>query len=243
MTTSRPALGFPVVAALLALTLDAHADDAANKAAAQALYDQAVKLMATNKLAEACKKLEDSSKLFDGLGTKGRLAECYEKSQRLASAWVLYRGALSLAESRADPRAAELRTRVASIEPRLSRLKVEVPRAARVSGLKIARDGTDLPEALWGVSLPVDGGVHSVEAAAPTGGWKGEIKIKNEGDDAVIVVTLPEQPLPSASASTGAPLAPAQDPPTPAEASARQTAGLILGGAGLVGLVVGATSA
>jgi len=243
MKPSRASLSLSIAAALLAaLALDARADEAANKAAAQALYDQGIKLMAAGKLTEACKKLEDSGKLFDGLGTKGRLGECYEKSKRLASAWVQYRGALSLAEAKADPRAAELRARVASLEPRLSRLKIDVPATARVPGLKITRDGTELPEALWGTSLPVDGGVHMVEATSPGGSWKGETKVKEEHDDATIVVTLeptrrgaPEAP-PSATppaASTQAP------PPAPVQASARRTTGLIVGGVGLVGLAVG----
>ena len=58
----------------------AEADDpgAALKAQARALFEDAKKLAAQSKYAEACPKFEESQRLDAGLGTKFYLADCYE---------------------------------------------------------------------------------------------------------------------------------------------------------------------
>ena len=227
------------------------AEDAGSKAAAQALYDQAVKLMDEGSFAEACKKLEDSDKLFQGIGTRARLGECYAKSRRLASAWTTYRSALSAAEAKGDSRVAELRGRADALEPQLSRLRIDVPVASKTAGLRVSHDGRDVPEGLWGAPVPVDGGPHTIEASAPgRTTWKTTVTVKVDRDQAVVVVAplvaVAEAPSASASAVPPPPasvaMAPASAAPSaaPVEASSTQrTVGLVAGGVGVVSVGVG----
>ena len=66
------------------------AQGAANRAAAQALFDQGRNLMKDGKFDEACPKLEESQRLDPAIGTQFNLASCYEKAGKTASAWTLY---------------------------------------------------------------------------------------------------------------------------------------------------------
>src|SRR5215204_2648434 len=59
-------------------------------AAAQALFDQAKELIRQRKFAEACPKLQESNRLDPGIGTQFHLADCYEQSGRVASAWAAF---------------------------------------------------------------------------------------------------------------------------------------------------------
>ena len=98
-------------------------------AAAQALFDEAMRLMKAEQTAAACPKLEESQRLDPGMGTEFRLAECYEKVGKLASAWAKF---VSVADSAAVARLSERETvarqRAQALVPRLSKLVISVPR-------------------------------------------------------------------------------------------------------------------
>src|ERR1700677_4816556 len=120
----------------------AFAQDASNQAAAQALFEQARQLMADGKFAEACPKLVESERLDPGAGTLQNLWHCYEKNGQTASAWVTFKDAAAAADvkHRADW-SSRARERAQALEPTLSRLTIEVPPDARISGLQVRRDG------------------------------------------------------------------------------------------------------
>src|SRR5690349_506197 len=77
--------------ALCLATSFAQAQSGAENAAAQALFDEGQSLFKANDFAAACPKFEASLAKFDGLCTRGKLAECYEKVARFASAWAMWR--------------------------------------------------------------------------------------------------------------------------------------------------------
>lgn len=138
------------------------------KAAAEQLFDQGRALMKEGKAAEACPKFEASLELDPALGTLLNLAHCYEETGRLASAWARYRELGNLAAREGQPKREQFaRERATALEPRLPRLVIQVPQAARVAGLTVTRDGVTVDRALLGTAVYVDPGEHEVVATAP----------------------------------------------------------------------------
>jgi hypothetical protein len=136
-----------------------------DKVSAQALFDEAKALAVDQKWAEACPKLEESQRLDPHMVTLYRLADCYEKIGRTASASVLFREAASLARdagSRAREKAAL--ERVAALDSTLARMVIVVP---EVPGIQVARDDVVIGRQQWGIKVSVDPGSHSIVATAP----------------------------------------------------------------------------
>src|SRR4051794_35386626 len=86
------------VVALALVAGRAHAE-ARDPVAAQALFDDARRLMAAGQTAEACPKFAESQRLDPGIGTAFNLADCYEKSGHVASAWALFLEVVSQARA------------------------------------------------------------------------------------------------------------------------------------------------
>ena len=127
---------------LSALAAAPHALGQDNKAAAEALFDDAKKLMAAKHYAEACPKFADSQRLDPGVGTLLNLGLCYKQNGQTASAWSSYREAASLARSEGQSDREDLaRQEAANLEPQLTKLVIEVPKdTAAIAGLeKIGR--------------------------------------------------------------------------------------------------------
>jgi hypothetical protein len=160
------ALGLCCVALVHSSPALAESTDA-NKAAAVALYDQAEGLMAAGNYAAACPKYAESHRLDPQLGALLHLADCYEQNGQLASAWARFRDAVELAQKNKDAREQVARERAASLEPKISKLTIVVPKASDVPGLEIRSDGTLVGRALWGTAMPVDAGPHEIAASAP----------------------------------------------------------------------------
>jgi len=160
-----------VAATLFLLTVAAGraraAPTADDQALATVLFREGRALLLAGHLSEACPKLEESQRLDPSGGTILNLALCHEQQGHLARAWSEYNEAAIVArrDGRND-RAVEAQAHVAALEPRLSRLTIVVPSAARVEGLRIERDGRELGPGAWSTPIPVDGGEHSVRASA-----------------------------------------------------------------------------
>ncbi len=203
-------------------------------ATAEVLFQDAKKLMAAGKYAQACPKLVESQKLDPGGGTLVTLALCHEAEGKTASAWAEFGEALTLAlkDGRVD-RATVAREHAARLEPRLSRLTIRVPAAvADLEGVEILQDAVALGRAVWGTALPVDPGEHLIEARAR--GKKTSTRIilvAPDGDrQAIEVAPLENDPArttPSDVAMEGAPKAPVET------GAARRTAGWVTGAAGV----------
>ena len=137
----------------------AHAQQSApdNKVAAQALFDEGLKLMQAGSFSQACPKLAESHKLDPAVGTLLYMGECYEHNGQFASAWAAFNSAESAARNARQPeREKTARERAAMLEPRVSKLTVVVPEESSVPGMEVTRDGLSLGSAAWEVAIPVD---------------------------------------------------------------------------------------
>jgi hypothetical protein len=244
---SATALVFMAVSSLSA-TARAQEHD---PAAAQALFDQAGELIRQGHVAEACPKLQESNRLDPGIGTQFHLADCYEQSGRVASAWAMFLDVVSQARATNQlDREKVARQRAEKLEPRLPRLMVTVPEASKTGGLEIRRNGTLVGSAQWGTPMPIDPGDVELTASAPGKRTLRQTLRLEEGKTlnyslpalAVDDAPAPAAPPPAAVVPTPvAPVAAPQPRDTGAPAVEHRNTGFVLGlaGAGVVGLGVG----
>jgi hypothetical protein len=195
---------------------------------AQLLFDEGLRLMAQKRYAEACPKLAQSQSIDPGMGTQFRLAECYERLGKLATAFDLFHAVADAARAnRQADRAAVAEKRATALEPRVPRLTVDVPSdVAAVPGLEVRRDGVVLERSLWGAPQPVDAGEHVVEVQAPgRKPWTGRASL--EGAARLTIPVPPLEPI----------AAPREEPPPPPSRGPAIALGIV----GAVGVVLGAT--
>ena len=219
---------------------------------AEVLFTRAMELSDEGREQEACPMLEQSLRLDPAMGTRYRLAECYEKTNRREAAYRLYtevadeakRAGMSDRESRA-------RLRSEALSAMLARVVVWVPpEVAETPDLAVRIDGAPLARASWaGEPLPVELGEHVLEAAAP--GRKPYRRVVSV-QDALVPVELSVPTLRDEHEAPAAPrpavaILPVKPTPKDAPPSASRTAALVLGlggagaflaGAGLGGVAV-----
>ena len=224
---------------------------ASDRAAAEALFDQAIKLMDGGNAAQGCPKLEESQRLDPGVGTLLYLADCYQQVGRTASAWATFREAAYAARAAGQSDRERIASEYAErLRPRLSYVTLNVAKKD-TPGLEIKRDGQVIRKALWGTPVPVDPGPHRFEALAtnkepwqhevtvPTESSQTEVDVPALSDAEVAATTEPataaDAPAPAASAE------PAQSQ-SPVDAgvsggSSQKTWGWVSAGVGAAGLV------
>jgi serine/threonine-protein kinase len=192
-----------------------------DKAAAEELFREGRRLMKEGKYAEACPKFEGSQALDPATGTLLNLADCYEKLGRTASAWAIFREVVELSRKEGNDKRMTLADQhVQALEPRLSRLTIQVAAASRVPGLVVSRDGKQVPDAAFGLAIPLDPGSHTLAASAPGyETWSSTVAITTDGTRATVDVPpltkVPEPPPPPATVSPPPPPA-TTVPPTDA---------------------------
>ncbi len=224
---------------------EAHAQSDDNRAAADALFDAARTLMNEEKYAEACPKFRDSHALDPGVGTLLNLGRCYELDGKTASAWSTYREAAALARQLGQGEREQLsRDEVQRLESKLTRFVVEVdPEAADIEGLTVSRAGKALPKTMWGVPVPMDPGLITVEATAP--GYttrKAGVLVEGEGKTIsfrVPMLTKGAEAATTVAASDEAEPDQQKEPEAGKSSHKRSVVPYILGGVGVVGLATG----
>jgi len=248
-----PALALCGVA--VSVPTPAHAEaGAAQKAAAESLFDDGLKAMKSGHFAEACPKLEESERIDPAIGTLLYLGECYEKTGRTASAWATFREAASAAQAQGETE----RTRVAGaradrLQPSLSKLTLKVvPETAQLPTLRVTRDNVVVAKTLFGVAIPVDPGKYRIVASAD--GYQSheiEIEVAANGDNksleipALAVSKTPPVAAAGTAAAAGKANAqtstPAQtpEPAEPAGSNGLRTASYVTGALGIVSLGIG----
>jgi serine/threonine-protein kinase len=253
-----PALALCCVGVCLPVKARAEAG-AAQKAAAESLFDDGLKAMKSGHFSEACPKLEESERIDPAIGTLLYLGECYEKIGRSASAWATFREAASAAQAQGETE----RTRVAAqradrLQPSLSKLTLKVvPETAQLASLRVTRDGVALAKTLFGVAIPVDPGkYHIVVSADGYQNHEAEIEVLANGDSKTleIPVLTPSATVPPAAAGavaatanpagTNTQAAAAAAPANPEHAASSggnglRTAAYVSGALGVVSLGIG----
>ncbi len=209
--------------------------------AAEALFRDAKRLLKAGNVADACRKFAESQRLDPTPGTALNLAACHEQQGKSASAWAQFLAAARLAETRGEKgRSGEASRRAALLEPKLSHLTIAARGAA--PGLVIKRNGEAIDATALDSPLPTDPGEYVITAeAAGYLPYRTTVVVKPDGDRASVELPpLAPEPPPAAEPPPVAPLAPPPAPPPRAPSSARHTAGLAVGGAGVAALGVGA---
>lgn len=166
VATRRSVVGFILVVGTLRSGVVCAAPSTADRAAAEALFNQALKLMDAGNPQAACPKLEESQKMDPGVGTLLYLADCYRAVGRTASAWATFLQASYEAKDAGQADRQQIAEEQAqALEPLLSKVVLRVA-AGDTPGLVISNDGQELGRPLWGSEVPVDPGEHTFQAKA-----------------------------------------------------------------------------
>ncbi len=227
-------------ASVMCVMFAAGSAHAADPAAAQALFDDAKKLVAEGRWAAACPKLEESQRLDPGMGTEFHLASCHEHIGRNATAWAEYLDVASAAKTAGQgAREKAARDRAAALEPLLSRMKIIVPNDT--PGLVVTRDGVEVGRGQWGAALPLDQGPHLLVARAPgKKTWERNIRLLADARTVeVSVPVLPDEPTGVVVPPAPLPVGEAAASVDPERGRGARIAGATLAIVGLAGIGVG----
>ncbi len=191
---SGVSVGLLAMSATAALAAPSKADTAA----AQRLFDEGLSLMEAKRYAEACPRLLQSQKLDPGMGTKFRLAECYEAAGLTGSAWRLFTevAAEARAAGRAD-RAGQAASKAEALKSKVPFVTLQLaPSVASAKGLSLSIDGEPLPGADVRAPIPVDPGARKLALTADgKGTFEKSFRALEGGTEQIAVRELPDAGL------------------------------------------------
>ena len=223
MPRHRAVLVLLVALAATGVARSAASETTRDPIAAEALFREGREQAKRGDFAAACPKFAESLRLDPTPGALFNLADCEERTGKLATAWLHYTQ-LSQQLPPGDDRLAVSREHMGALEPRLPRLTVSLAKDAPGSAVA-SRDGVSLGAGSLDSALPVDPGHHVVVASAPGFADRSfEIDMK-EGETRTVVVT------------PGAPRVVRR-----AEASGTSGFGWVLTGVGIASIGVGAVT-
>jgi hypothetical protein len=131
-------------------------------ASAEAVFQEGLARFEKGDFATACPLLARAIELSstEALGGMLTLAECYEKTDRPASAWGLYKKvAARAAATEQRDRATEANRAVERIEPMLPRVRFKATETTE--GLRVKWSDTTVPNDVWDIPIPIDPGTVS----------------------------------------------------------------------------------
>lgn len=249
------AIGRSLAALLVAVSARAAADPPRDPAMAESLFKTGKELLQTDKWPEACEKFQASFDLDPAVGTLVKIARCREHEGKLAAAWSDYQRALDLNRQKADQteqRRKELealvRAELAALEPRVPKLRVAL--RDRPAGVKVTRNGQELPPGALGEALPVDPGEQKVVAEAPGYTSDERTVVAKEGELAEVTLVLepapagpvvvppPPPPPPPPIVAVPPPRLEQRDAAAPATGRGQRIGGAVVAGVGVVALGV-----
>ena len=206
----------------LFFAVPAHADGRAEQ-----LFQEARALGEKGRYAEACPLLEESQSLEPAIGTQFNLADCWEHVGRTASAHELFLRVAETARAAGRfEREKSARERARALEPKLAKLALVV--AAEAPGETVEIDKKPIAKAAWAKPIPIDPGTHEIVASAPD---HKPFRVTVQAREASTVdVKVP------ALVDTRPPIVKTE----PEKRATQRTIALVVGGAGVAGLAVGA---
>lgn len=232
----------------------------ADEATARQLFREGRALLEAGKLDEACAKFAESLIAYASVGPLLNLGQCHEQQGKTATAFAEYNRAAAWAEQAGQAKRAKAAQEFATaLAPKLSKLTIRAP--SPPPGMKVLRDGAEVPPAVLGTAVALDPGKHSIQVtAAGYETWSTTVELGREADHQTVIVPALKKsggaPDRVAPAPAGTPAAP---PPSPEQAAPPQSqpppmpdstgegatiAGIILAGTGVAAvaasLVMGA---
>jgi hypothetical protein len=202
-------------------------------------FSEGQRLMAQGKFQEACPKFEKALSLNPGAGTKFNLADCYEKTGRLASALTLFREVEDVTRQVGQKeRSATAKQRADALEPRIPSIVLHAPWVNESPRAELSLDGRTLAPDALDKPIRVDLGAHVAIARLEGAETRADATVEHEGESVSLVLAAPR------------PASVAKLPPSPPPAAAatdddrtghtQRIAGLVVGGVGVVALGIGA---
>jgi hypothetical protein len=194
---------------------------------ADELFFQARQLVTGGKYDEACPMFERSQAMRPGIGTLLNLGDCYEKQNKAVAAYKTFRDARDAAKRAGDPRETIAITRMGSLAPRVTVVRVVIEPASDVAGLAVALDGVAIDRAAL-AEIVVDRGAHKLTVTAPDKSPL-ELPVDASSQTADVRVAFPSPVV--AEEQTTTPVATPRSP--------LRTIGIVVGGAGVAAIVTG----
>jgi hypothetical protein len=217
-------------------------DDGRSKA--NALFEDAKKLMDQDAFADACPKLAESEKLDPQVGTMLNLALCYESLGKTASACSTWRdaaaGAAQKVQSDRERWALEHVQRVC---PRVPVVTVDVAEQPGRERVELTLNDAPLSRASWGQPMPLDPGEYVLRATGDgLRPWSSRFTIGERSVPALTVPVLAAPELPPVTTAPGPPVVPGPGNAIPGRdrLSPPRSAAWVTGGVGLAILGVSA---
>jgi hypothetical protein len=189
--------------------------------AAEHLFQQGQVAVEAADWAGACRYFAESLRLEPAAGTMLNLADCEEHRGRIATAWQLYSDAAAQLDDQ-DDRRPFATARALALAARTPKLIVRV-RAPIPDGARVSRGAVELGPVTLGMPIPVDPGAHAVTLSSPGRAVRRVSVVLAEGETRDVLL------------EPGEALAPSPRRPT----SPLRTAGPVVGGLGVAGLVAG----
>ncbi|MDI1436363.1 tetratricopeptide repeat protein [Polyangium sorediatum] len=234
----------------------AWAQDTSGDAPAQAknALDKAQEDLDAGRYAEACKALRQMYREDPRPATLYRIAQCYDKWGRIATAAVHYDdylatfGQLSDTEQKAERDHEETASaRREALEKRIPKVVLRVPREApgTTRVLRKPLDEGPLVQVAIGVPLLIDPGEHVLMTEVPGRATTFTKFTLREGENRIVDVTIPTEGTTAGSPTkTAKPLQPVPSlmPALDPGISARRVAAYTLGGIGAVAILGGAVT-
>lgn len=162
---------------------------------AESLFQEGLTLLREGAIDEACEKLATSMRREHKSGTLISLAYCHERQGRTATAWAEYKDAAALAdaEGRTDYRD-KATALAATIEPKLSKVRIVAPELHSGAQLEVRLDGTLVLAGTFGTAFAIDPGEHVIRASAKGyEDWSKTITVGEVADRQTVKVPILER--------------------------------------------------